>query len=268
MREPLLEIKGLDVEFRRSRLFAQDVVMRAVSNVSFTIYPGETLGLVGESGSGKSTIARTILKLVPPQGGQILLDGRDIWQQTWREEQAYRRRVQAIFQDPYSALNPRHSVSTIIGEMLAQHRGITTDKERRKRIIHLLEQVGLSHHYLERLPHELSGGQRQRVAIARALAVEPDLIICDEPTSALDVSVQSKVINLLRTLQAQLGVAYLFISHDLAVVRYVSHRIGVLYHGEMVEMGAAEQVYSQPEHPYTRTLLEAVLPIMPPERTS
>lgn len=264
MSKPLLEIDNLHVHFHKRRLFAADTIYQAVKGASFQIYPGETVGLVGESGSGKSTIARALLKLIAPQSGIIRFGGEDIWQQDQSQELVYRRQVQAIFQDPYGSLNPRHSISTIVGELLTRHRGIPVGKARRHRVIQLLEQVGLSQYYIDRLPHELSGGQRQRVAIARALAVEPKLIICDEPTSALDVSVQSKVINLLRELQSELGVAYLFISHDLAVVRYISHRIGVLYDGELVEIGSAQQVYEQPQHPYSQKLLDAILPVTPP----
>lgn len=258
---PLLEVDNLSVCYQTRRPFRQGVTTVALHGVSLSIEAGETIGLVGKSGSGKSTLARAILKLVRPDSGRILVNGQDIWAQTHRQERAYRGRVQAVFQDPHSILNPSHTVRTIIGDFVTRHQGVMRGVERDEIVISLLEQVGLSGQFLNRYSAQLSGGQQQRVAIARALAAQPELIVCDEPTSALDVSVQSKVINLLRDLQANLGVAYLFISHDLAVVRYISHRIGVLKDGELLEMDVAERVCRRPQHPYTRQLLDAILPV-------
>lgn len=258
---PLLEIDRVTVRYRAARPLGRSTNTHALRDVSLVVHPGETVGLVGQSGSGKSTLARAILKLVKPSEGFIRMDGHDIWQQQRHDERAYRGRVQAVFQDTYSALNPSHTVQTIIGEFISRHRGVPRGKTRDNIAVDLIEQVGLSDDFLTRYPHQLSGGQRQRVAIARALAAQPELIICDEPTSALDVSVQSKVINLLRDLQSRLGVAYLFISHDLAIVRYISHRIGVLKAGALVEFDRAERVYLYPQHPYTQKLVHAVLPI-------
>lgn len=237
--------------------------VHAVRGVSMTIEPGQTFGLVGESGSGKSTIGRAILRLVRPKWGRVAYNGRDVWTYKQAEVLRYRSQVQAVLQNPYSALNPAHQVKTIVGELLTRHRGIRPSKERNDIVVQILEQVGLSYHYLERRPEELSGGQRQRVAIARALAVEPQLVVCDEPTSALDVSVQSQVINLLKRIQQAHGMAYLFISHDLAVVRHISDVIGVMQNGELVEVGDADQVYNRPQHPYTAALLNAILSPIP-----
>jgi oligopeptide transport system ATP-binding protein len=237
--------------------------VHAVKGVNLRIDAGQTVGLVGESGSGKSTIGRAVLRLLRPTFGRVMFAGRDIWSLRDGQILHYRSQVQAVLQNPYAALNPKHPVHTIVGELLTRHRGIAPGKERNDRVVQILEQVGLSYHYLERLPGELSGGQRQRVAIARALALGPRLLICDEPTSALDVSVQSQVINLLKQIQAQHGLAYLFISHDLAVVRHISDTIGVMQAGELVEIGAADDVYNRPQHPYTEKLLSAILSPLP-----
>lgn len=256
----MLDIHDLHVRYtRRGGLFQKSHHVDAVQGVSFSIAPGQTFGLVGESGSGKSTIARAILRLVTPHAGRVSFHGQDVHALSGQDLLRYRAQVQVIFQDPYTALNPAFPVRAIVGEMLTRHRGIQPGKDRNDRVMLLLQQVGLSHHYLDRLPGELSGGQRQRVAIARALAVEPQVLVCDEPTSALDVSVQSQVINLLQKIQARTGIAYLFISHDLALVRHISDTIGVMYRGEMIEKGEAEQVYTRPAQAYTRRLLDAVL---------
>ena len=261
----MLHINDLHVSYRTRggllRPRRNDVY--AVRGVSLHIEAGQTFGLVGESGSGKTTVGRALLRLVRPDAGTITLDGRDIWSLHGREVLGYRSQVQAVLQNPYAALNPSHPIKTIVGELLTRHRNIAPGKERNDRVVKILEQVGLSHHYLERLPGELSGGQRQRVAIARALALEPRLLICDEPTSALDVSVQSQVINLLKRIQAEHNLTYLFISHDLAVVRHISDVIGVMRSGELVEVGAADDVYNRPQHPYTQKLLSAILSPLP-----
>lgn len=232
--------------------------MHAVREVSFAIPKGQTFGLVGESGSGKSTVARAILRLIPLAAGKIQFAGRDVAELAGTDLLAYRRQVQAIFQDPYSALNPSHVVEEIVGELLTRHGAIHAGRERTARVAELLAQVGISHHYLDRFVYELSGGQRQRVAIARALAVEPHMLVCDEPTSALDVSVQGQVINLLLDIQAQRGVSLLFIGHNLHTVRRISDTVGVMYRGYLVESGPTARVYSAPAHPYTQMLLEAV----------
>lgn len=265
--QPFLEVDNLHVHFsgRRKLLRPAPPPIKAVNGVSFNIQQGKTFGLVGESGSGKSTIARAILKLVPNKDGSIRVGDVEVTTLDSKGVKTYRKAVQVVFQDPYSSLNPSHVVGEIVGELITEHRGIKRGAKRDKMVGDLLEQVGLGRHFLERFPYELSGGQRQRVAIARALSVEPDMIICDEATSALDVSIQSQVINLLEEIQANTGVSYLFIAHDLAVVRHISHDIGVLYLGYMVESGPSERVYDDSAHPYTAMLLAAE-PIPDPER--
>ncbi|MEM8860163.1 MAG: ABC transporter ATP-binding protein [Chloroflexota bacterium] len=262
-----LKIEDLHVHFESPRrLFrAQNPPVKAVNGINFEIEKGRTFGLVGESGSGKSTVARAILKLVETKDGKILVGGDNVVEYDSSQTKSYRKAVQVVFQDPYSSLNPSHVVSEIVGELITQHRGIPAGAERDQIAGDLLVQVGLGRHFLERFPYELSGGQRQRVAIARALSVEPEMIICDEATSALDVSIQSQVINLLEEIQDRTGVAYLFIAHDLAVVRHISHDIGVLYLGYLVETGPSERVYGDTAHPYTAMLLSAE-PIPDPER--
>jgi peptide/nickel transport system ATP-binding protein/oligopeptide transport system ATP-binding protein len=232
--------------------------VKAVDDVSFTIEPGTTVGLVGESGSGKSTIGKTILKLVAASGGQILFEGRDILPMSESEFRPLRREIQMIFQDPFGSLNPRHTIFQIVGEALEIHFPAMNRGERRDRVTELMKQVGLKPEMMERYPHEFSGGQRQRIGIARALAVRPKFIVCDEPVSALDVSVQAQIVNLLQDLQAELGLTYLFIAHDLAVVEHMSDHVLVMYRGKIVESASADAIYEAPQHDYTRKLLAAV----------
>jgi oligopeptide/dipeptide ABC transporter ATP-binding protein len=257
---PLLEVRSLVKHFRvGAGLFGGGAgLIRAVDGVSFTIPRGETLGLVGESGCGKTTTGRCILQLERPTSGQIVFEGRDLTQLGEDELRPVRRQMQVIFQDPYSSLNPRMTVGQIVAEPLAVH-GIVPERARRaQRVRELLSHVGLLPQHAHRYPHQLSGGQRQRVGIARALAVEPSLIVCDEPVSALDVSIQAQIINLLEDLQAQFGLTYLFVAHDLSVVRHISDRVAVMYLGKIVEITDRKSLYDQPLHPYTKALLSAV----------
>ncbi len=262
----LLEIQNLKVHFPvQQRLFggAKEFV-RAVDDVSFSIAPGETVGLVGESGCGKSTLGRAVIKLVEPTAGRIVFEGEDIAGLSGAELRARRHRFQMIFQDPIGSLDPRFIVADIIGEALDIH-GLAADAAARsQRIDTLLKAVGLDPSHAQRYPHEFSGGQRQRIGIARALAVEPKLIVCDEPVSALDVSVQAQIVNLLQDLQRERGIAYLFVAHDLAVVKHISHRILVMYLGRIVEAGEARSLCRAPKHPYTQALLSAV-PVVNPD---
>ncbi len=257
--DPLLAVRDLRVHFRvRRGLFGAERIIRAVDGVSLAIEPGRTLGLVGESGCGKTTTARAIIGLVDPDAasGEVWLDGQRIDGLPARQMLPQRRKLQMIFQDPYASLNPRMTVGSIVAEPM-QIFGLLAARERKLEVMRLLDLVGLNPTFLNRYPHEFSGGQRQRIGIARALAVQPKLIICDEPVSALDVSIQAQVINLLGELQAKLGVAYLFISHDLAVVRHISHEIGVMYLGRIVELAGADELHERPLHPYTQALLSA-----------
>jgi oligopeptide/dipeptide ABC transporter ATP-binding protein len=255
----LLEVRGLKKYFpiRGGFLGRERGAVRAVDGVTFWMNRGETLGLVGESGSGKTTTGRTLLRLIEPSAGQALFDGRDVFAMDRRELRQLRRRAQIVFQDPFASLNPRMTVGDMIREVLGVHR-LAKGRAAETRVRELLQLVGLSPAHAERYPHEFSGGQRQRIGIARALSVEPDFIVCDEPVSALDVSVQAQVLNLLEELQDRLGLAYLFIAHDLSVVEHVSDRIAVMYLGRIVEMGSAQEVINDPRHPYTRALLSAV----------
>jgi oligopeptide/dipeptide ABC transporter ATP-binding protein len=255
----LLEVEHLRKFFPIRRGVFSRVVghVKAVDNVSFRVGRGETLGLVGESGCGKTTVGRSILRLIEPSAGRVAFDGRDLLALKGAELRRMRRRMQIIFQDPYSSLNPRMTVLDIVGEALAVH-GLAKGEAREKRVKELLERVGLAARYVNRYPHEFSGGQRQRIGVARALALNPDFIVCDEAVSALDVSVQAQVINLLMDLRAELGLAYLFIAHDLSVVRHISHRIAVMYLGEIVETARSDDLFARPLHPYTQALLSAV----------
>jgi oligopeptide/dipeptide ABC transporter ATP-binding protein len=264
-RPPLLEVRGLTKHFPvRAGVFGRvSGQIRAVDDVSFHVARGETLGLVGESGSGKTTTGRTILRLIEPTAGEVLFDGEDIFAMHRDQLRAFRRRAQIVFQDPYGSLDPRMTVGDTLREVLHVHR-LARGRES-ARIADVLERVGLSPDHAARYPHEFSGGQRQRIGIARALTVEPDFIVCDEPVSALDVSVQAQVLNLLRDLQRELGLAYLFIAHDLGVIEYMSDRIAVMYLGRIVEIGGARDVIRDPRHPYTQALLAAV-PVPDPSR--
>ncbi|TDB87905.1 ABC transporter ATP-binding protein [Actinomadura sp. KC216] len=262
---PLLRVENLRVAYETGRglpglLPGRRRRFDAVRDVSFDIAPGETFGLVGESGSGKTTTGRAVLRLVRPAAGRVVFDGQDVTAFGRRTPRWYRQAVQVVFQDPLASLNPRHLVSQALEQAISRRAEPVPRSRRRAEVLDLLDQVGLAAHHADRYPYELSGGQRQRVVIARALAVGPRLVICDEAVSALDVSTQGQIINLLAGLQRELGLALLFISHDLAVVRHISHRVGVMYLGRLVETGDANRVYREPAHPYTRVLLESAPP--------
>ncbi len=253
--EYLVEVKDLKQYFPIRTGFMKTTLLKAVDGVNFGIKPGETLGLVGESGCGKTTVGRTLLRLYKPTGGEIYYDGNLITDQNMIQ---YRPKMQMVFQDPYSSLDPRMTVEEIIGEPLDVHKLYSNAKERREKILSLMELVGLNAEHATRYVHEFSGGQRQRIGIARALAVDPRFIVCDEAVSALDVSIQAQVVNMFEELQEKLGVAYLFIAHDLLVVRHISDRIAVMYLGRVVETADADELYDSPIHPYTQSLLSAV----------
>lgn len=262
--EALLEVKEIKTHYTINKGFLKKKqVVKAVDDISFTVYKGETFGLVGESGCGKSTMGRTILRLNEPTSGKIIFDGIDISQLSYRELRQARKRMQMVFQDPYASLNAKKTIRQILTEPLRVH-GLYSPKERLDKVIEMLEIVGLSEYHLDRYPHEFSGGQRQRIGIARAIILRPELIVADEPVSALDVSIQSQVINLLLKLQQEFKLTYIFISHDLGVVRHITDRVGVMYLGKIVELANTEDLYENPSHPYTRSLLSAV-PIKHPD---
>ncbi|WP_195724428.1 ABC transporter ATP-binding protein [Paenibacillus monticola] len=260
MSKNLIEVEGLKKYFN----VGKGRVLKAVDNINFTIREGETLGMVGESGCGKTTAGRTVLRLYEPTAGSVKYNGVDIFKLPTGKMKAMRRDMQMIFQDPYASLNPRFTVQDIIGEALDIHGMAGSRAERKKRIEELLDMVGLNHDHATRYPHEFSGGQRQRIGIARSLAVNPKFIVCDEPISALDVSIQAQVVNLLKELQDRLGLTYLFIAHDLSMVKHISDRVAVMYLGKMVELAESEELYANPLHPYTKSLLSAI-PIPDPE---
>ena len=261
MSEILLDVRDLKQHFPVRAGFFNTIPLKAVDGVSFTINKGETLGLVGESGCGKTTVGRSILRLYEPTAGQVFFEGEEV---TAKNINAMRKKMQMVFQDPYSSLDPRMTVEDIIGEPLDVHKLYSNKKERREKILELMSYVGLNSEHATRYAHEFSGGQRQRIGIARALAVDPKFIVCDEPVSALDVSIQAQVINMFEELQEKLGVAYLFIAHDLLVVHHISDRIAVMYLGKIVEMADADELNNNPLHPYTQSLLSAV-PIPDPD---
>lgn len=259
MANKLLEVKDLKKHFN----VGKGKILKAVNGVSFDIYEGETLGLVGESGCGKSTTGRTIIRLYQATSGEVYYQGDNVHEITGKKIKEFNRKIQMIFQDPYASLNPRMTVEDIIAEGMDIH-GLHKGKERQKRVFELLETVGLNREHASRFPHEFSGGQRQRIGIARALAVDPDFIIADEPISALDVSIQAQVVNLLQELQRERNLTYLFIAHDLSMVKHISDRIGVMYLGGMVELATSDEMYEHPLHPYTRALLSSI-PVPDPQ---
>ncbi len=260
-REVLLEVRHLKKYFGVHTGFLKKTDLKAVDDVSFVIHKGDTLGIVGESGCGKTTLGRTILRLTEPTSGDILYEGSSIMGKNMKD---YRDKMQIVFQDPYASLDPRKTVADIIGEAMDIRKSYSSKEERREKILGLMHLVGLNAQFYNRFPHEFSGGQRQRIGIARALAVDPGFIVCDEPVSALDVSIQAQIINMLEDLQQERKLTYLFIAHDLAVVKHISTRIGVMYLGHMVEMASSRELYERPLHPYTQMLLSAI-PVANPD---
>jgi oligopeptide/dipeptide ABC transporter ATP-binding protein len=258
MNNPLLELRNVSTHFKVPR-----GTLKAVNGVSLQIFPGETLGLVGESGCGKSTLGKTIVRLYKPDAGQVFFEGADVWRYGRAQRRDYTRHVQMIFQDPYACLDPLSVVCDTVAEGMDIHRMNADRRSRVAEVMRLLNQVGLNESHVDRFPHEFSGGQRQRIGIARALSVKPKLIVCDEPISALDVSIQAQVVNLLKKLQREMALSYLFITHDLSMVRQISNRIAVMYLGSIVEIADSEDIYLKNRHPYTRALLSAI-PIADP----
>ncbi|MGL4989006.1 MAG: ABC transporter ATP-binding protein [Cetobacterium sp.] len=266
MEKNLLEINGLCKYFNiKNSIFEKNrKTLKAVDGVSLEIRKGETLGLVGESGCGKTSLGRTIVKLYEPTSGDIVYDGKNITDLNFQEMKSYRRKIQMIFQDPYASLNPRQTIGDIVKEPMEIHNLYSSKEERDRKTLEILELVGLNSSHLSRYPHEFSGGQRQRVGIARALACDPEFIVCDEPISALDVSIQAQIINTLEELQEKLGLTYLFIAHDLSMVKHISDRVGIMYLGKLVEISTSDSIYDTPLHPYTEALLSAI-PIPDPD---
>ena len=262
--EYLVEVNDLKQYFPIKTGFGKTIPLKAVDGVSFAIKPGETLGLVGESGCGKTTVGRTLLRIYEPDAGKILFDGKDISRVSKKEAKELTRRMQMVFQDPYASLNPFFTVGEIVEEGMKIHKMYHSETERMERVYELLEMVGLNKDHANRFPHEFSGGQRQRVGIARALALNPEFIVCDEPISALDVSIQAQVVNMLMKFQEEMDLTYLFIAHDLSMVRHIADQTAVMYLGTMVEYGSTRDVYEHPVHPYTRGLLSAV-PVADPD---
>jgi len=263
---PLLRVRGLKKHFPVGEWKIKGLAetVKAVDGIAFDMHHGETLGIVGESGCGKSTVARLVLRLIPETEGRVIFEGQDVFALNRRRLRRLRKKMQIVFQDPFSSLDPRKTIRNIIGEPLNVHR-VGTRREREKRVQELMERVGISSQWASRYPHEFSGGQRQRVVVARALALNPSLIICDEPVSALDVSIQAQVLNLLKNLQKEFGLTYLFISHDLSVVKHISKNIAVMYLGKIIELAANDDLFDEPLHPYTQALLSA-LPVPDPKR--
>lgn len=258
MSEPVLRVEHLQKEFPvKGELFEKKKVIHAVNDISFSIGAGETLGIVGESGCGKSTLGRTILKIVEPDGGKIIFKGKDITSLSRAKMHPYRKQLQMIFQDPYASLNPRFTVGEMIAEPMENY-GMYDKHERMERVQALMETVGLKPDHIRRYPHEFSGGQRQRIGIARTLALDPEFIVCDEPFSALDVSIQAQIINLLEKIQDEQKISYIVVAHDLNAVRHISHNIGVMYLGHLVEIGPADKIYNHPAHPYTQALISSI----------
>ncbi|TDX59040.1 ABC transporter ATP-binding protein [Orenia marismortui] len=266
MSDTILKVRNLKKHFPiKGGIFGKVVnSVKAVDGLNFEVKRGETLGLVGESGCGKSTTGRLLLRLLEATEGEVIFEGKNIYDLNKKEMRSLRREMQMIFQDPYASLNPRMTIGEIIAEPMKIHK-IATGKEAKRKVKDLLERVGLQPNYASRYPHEFSGGQRQRIGIARALAVDPKIIVCDEPVSALDVSVQAQVVNLMQDLQKELGLTYIFIAHDLSVVRHISDRVAVMYLGRMVELSSKDELYNNPKHPYTKALLSAI-PIPDPEQ--